>query len=468
MKRKLFWITTWTIAILLVADVVTSNYLYDMVIARGTKTFLQDNKDLEVSEETMQEFTEGDWKDWVKAQDFEEWTMTSADEIPLKGYYLSHEDAKKIAIFGHGYLGHGKQMGIYAQYYYEKLGYDIFMPDFRGHGQSGGDYYGFGWPDRLDLIDWLNKIIAEKGDDVEIVMHGLSMGASSILMAAGEDALPSQVKAIISDSAYTSVDDLFGYQMKRMYHAPRFPILPTLSMITELRAGYNLYEASALKQVEKADLPILFIAGDADTFVPAPMTKELYEAASHAELHYFSGANHGESIAMYREEYLKLVKDFLEKAVPAHGVIRKPILRITQPNQRLTSRTQTKSAYHSRHTKQLQTKKSPSHQREEENLIYTRTVSCSPYTVASPASFSYARCNFRVTAPTRPSATGTSSTRTIGITSDVELDKKSSSASAISSKLKASSTSSTPNSRQKPSTAIRTQPCKIRPSVGCV
>src|SRR5699024_12483595 len=82
----------------------------------------------------------------------------------------------------------------------------------RGHGESGGDYYGFGWHDRLDIIDWLDQLVAEN-PDAEIVLHGLSMGAATVLMASGED-LPENVRLIIADSPYTSVYDLFAYQLE--------------------------------------------------------------------------------------------------------------------------------------------------------------------------------------------------------------------------------------------------------------
>src|SRR5690606_382844 len=121
----------------------------------------------------------------------------------------------------------------YGQYYYEDLGFNIFYADSRGHGNSEGDYIGFGWHDRLDYVDWIQKIIEEKGKDTEIVLHGLSMGAATVLMTSGE-ALPENVKAVIADSPYTSVQDLFAYQMKRMYHLPSFPVLHTTSLVTKL------------------------------------------------------------------------------------------------------------------------------------------------------------------------------------------------------------------------------------------
>src|SRR5699024_9835757 len=117
-----------------------------------------------------------------------------------------------------------------------------------------GDYIGFGWDDRLDYVDWVNLAVEKLGNDTEIVLHGVSMGAATVLMASGEE-LPDNVKAIVADSPYTSVYDMFAYQMKRMYHLPAIPFLPSTSVVTKFRAGYSLIEASALEQVKEAEVP---------------------------------------------------------------------------------------------------------------------------------------------------------------------------------------------------------------------
>lgn len=316
-KRRIYQIGGIVFALLFIINIIASFYFYDLAIARNVKDFLQDNEDLEVSDEVMEVFLQGDWRDWVENQSFERWEMTSTDGLTLQGYFLrAKQPSNKVVVMAHGYLGRASDMGLYGEHYYEKLGYHLFTADARGHGDSEGDYIGFGWHDRLDYVQWINKIIDELGEDVEIVLHGLSMGAGTVLMTSGED-LPPQVKAVIADSPYTSVHDLFAYQMKRMFHLPSFPVLDTTGLVTKFKAGYSLREASALEQVQKAQVPILYFHGEADTFVPTDLTKKLYDAtASKAYLHLFADASHGEAIVLHEAAYYEYLEQFLKKYVP--------------------------------------------------------------------------------------------------------------------------------------------------------
>lgn len=301
------------VVVFLAFQIAGSFFFYELAIKRGEKEYLQKNADLEVSEESMELYLHGQWKNWVASQEFEPMSLLARDGMQLSGYYLSAPTmTNKLVILTHGYLGNAKQMGLFGQYYYDELGFNIFMADARGHGKSEGDYYGFGWPDRLDLIDWTEMLVDKLGADTEVVYHGLSMGAATVLMASGEEGLPRQVKAIVADSPYKSVYQLFAYQMNRMFHLPAFPLLDSTSLLTKIRAGYLFKEASALKEVGKTNVPILYVHGNADTFVPVAMAKELYEhTSSDAELYLVDGANHGESFAMQKDEYKNRVQDFL-------------------------------------------------------------------------------------------------------------------------------------------------------------
>lgn len=299
----------------LILLIAASYYFYDVAINRDKKDFLEYSEDLK---ENFSEAAQGSddqgliGPEWVESKDYETWTITSEDGLKLTGYYIPAEaPTDRIVILAHGYSSQGKEMGTYARFYHEVLGYHVLMPDARGHGASEGDYIGFGWPERKDYLLWINHVIEAVGQEAKIILHGISMGGATVMMVSGEE-LPEQVKATIEDCGYTSVHEELSYQLKRIYNLPSFPILHATSLLTKLKAGYGFYEASALKQVKKNKLPMLFIHGAKDTFVPTRMVYQLYEACqTPKELLVIPGAGHGLSYRVDKEAYEDKVIEFI-------------------------------------------------------------------------------------------------------------------------------------------------------------
>lgn len=238
--------------------------------------------------------------------------IESYDKLQLHSYVVS-QNSNKWAIVVHGYGGSGKLMSDKSKYFYD-MGYNVLIPDLRGHGKSEGDYIGMGWKDRLDIISWINFIIKEN-PNAEIVLHGTSMGAATVLMTSGEN-LPSNVKAIVADCAYTSAWDEFSYQLETYLKVPSSYILNVTNMVTKLKAGYSLKEASALECVKKATVPILYIHGDKDKFVPYSMMDKLYDATnSPKEKLTIEGGEHANSDLVSPFLYWLTVEDFLNQYV---------------------------------------------------------------------------------------------------------------------------------------------------------
>ena len=238
--------------------------------------------------------------------------IESYDKLQLHSYVVT-QNSNKWAIVVHGYGGSGKLMSDKSKYFYD-MGYNVLIPDLRGHCKSEGDYIGMGWKDRLDIISWINFIIKEN-PNAEIVLHGTSMGAATVLMTSGEN-LPSNVKAIVADCAYTSAWDEFSYQLETYLKVPSSYILNVTNMVTKLKAGYSLKEASALECVKKATVPILFIHGDKDKFVPYSMIDKLYDATSSPkEKLTIDGGEHANSDLVSPFLYWLTLEDFLNQYV---------------------------------------------------------------------------------------------------------------------------------------------------------
>lgn len=312
------WMLYLLVALIVVAAGVgyAGIYFYGVAIKRAPKEFLAKTPDLKIDPPPVAGASWGEGAEWVSRQTFREVELVSEEGLKMQGYYLASERAAgRTVIVAHGYSGKAKDMGATAKNYYENLGYNVLLPDARGHGKSEGDYIGFGWPERRDYLKWIGFVLQENGPDAQIVLHGVSMGGATVLMTSGEE-LPPQVKAIVADCGYTSVKAQLSYQLKRMYHLPSFPFVPVASLVTRMKAGYSFGEASALKQVRKAKVPILFIHGDADTFVPFDMMNELYEACrSPKEQLVVRGAGHGLAYDTDKSTYIRTVGEFVERYV---------------------------------------------------------------------------------------------------------------------------------------------------------
>lgn len=241
----------------------------------------------------------------------------SYDGLKLHATYFPAQEMekKKIVICFHGYTSQGLSDYIGLSDYYQKRGFAMLLPDARAHGLSEGEYIGFGCLDRKDALVWIDWAIGELGEDVEILLHGTSMGAATLLMLSGL-ALPKQVKGIVSDCGFTSPKEVFTHVLHSMYHLPAFPVIPGADVVNRRLAGYGMDECNAKREVEKATVPILFIHGSADTFVPCNMCDEIYEhCASPKRKLIVEGAAHAESYYKDMESYERELTEFIAEAM---------------------------------------------------------------------------------------------------------------------------------------------------------
>ena len=217
---------------------------------------------------------------WLREQPtLERVQICSDDGLKLVGHLLpAAGESKKIVLMSHGYRCNGlREWGLYAGFYHRR-GYQLMIPDHRAHGESEGRYIGFGWLDRKDLLCWCKALRERFGEDCEILLHGISMGAAAVLLTGSEEELPAQVKGIVADCSFTSAWEEACYRMRADYHLPPFPLLYGADLVCRLRAGYSLKQADVLGRVGRIQVPVLFLHGDADTYVPTEMGYRLYEA----------------------------------------------------------------------------------------------------------------------------------------------------------------------------------------------
>lgn len=253
-------------------------------------------------------------KKFMMAQPHEDVYQTSFDGLKLHAAYFpaikENAGRKRAVICFHGYTSKGLADFTGLTDYYFRHGYAMLHPDARAHGESEGKYIGFGCLDRKDALGWIHWVIQRCGEDVEILLHGVSMGGATVLMASGLD-LPPQVMGIVSDCSFTSPKEVFTHALRTMYHLPSFPVMQGAEILNRKLAGYGMDECNAKREVAKAKVPILFIHGSKDTFVPTKMCHEIYDCcASPKKLLIVEGASHGESYYKDTKAYEKALDEF--------------------------------------------------------------------------------------------------------------------------------------------------------------
>lgn len=241
-------------------------------------------------------------------------TITSYDGLKLQGYYYENPSKSDTYIISiHGYRGQCFQDGAIVNPFLKEDGYNFLYIDLRGHNNSEGSYIGFGIPDHKDLILWINyldKLIKGKGN---IFIHGLSMGAATSLLIVDKN-LPKSVKGVIADSGFISPIEEIKHVISSNFHIPSFPLIYFLKMVVHHKAHYYIDECSTIDTVKSSKLPICFIHGDKDNFVPTRFTYLNYEACtSPKEIHIYQGVGHALSQLNYPDEYRKMFNDFINK-----------------------------------------------------------------------------------------------------------------------------------------------------------
>ena len=251
---------------------------------------------------------------WLKQQARSEIYVRTKDGLRLRGIWLKAPiQTNKVILTLHGYRSKGESDFAAISHFYHDKGYHVLIVDHRAHGKSEGEYIGFGVLDHQDCKAWITKIIEKLGKEAQIYIHGISMGGATAIALCSEK-LPPQVKGIIADCAFTSPWEVFEHVLRTDYHLPAFPTLYIADAICRDKAGYAFDGIRNTERVEKAKLPILFIHGDRDNFVPTWMSKEMYRACtSKKKMLLVKGAGHGESYYKDTKNYQETVETFLRE-----------------------------------------------------------------------------------------------------------------------------------------------------------
>ncbi len=250
--------------------------------------------------------------------------VTAQDGTVLAGHWHECANAKRVIIAMHGWRSSWtKDFGAISDFWH-KNNCSVLYVEQRGQGQSGGDYMGFGLTERYDCLAWI-KWVNEKGNSkLPIYLCGISMGASTVLMAAGLD-LPPNVHGIMADCGYTSPHDIWKYIMENNLRLPYNGITSAIADdICKKKIQVTSKEYSCIDAMRVCKVPVLFVHGTDDHFVPVTMTYENYKACvAPKRLLIVPGAEHGMSYMVDRQGYEEAMTRFwneFDGAIkPAHA-----------------------------------------------------------------------------------------------------------------------------------------------------
>ena len=296
------------ICIFIITGFITGNFLFNLALNPRSSKSIIFNNDFD-EEKELRKIENEKWFDKNSKE-----VYIQNKKMNLHSYEITSKKESKIWVIAvHGYTDSANFMVDSAKHFLS-YGYNVLLPDLRAHGKSDGKYIGMGWLDKDDIMLWIDYLIATYGN-IKIILYGISMGAATVMMTSGEK-LPSNVRMVIEDCGYTSAWDEFKHELKYLFHMPAFPALYNANIITILKAKYSLKKASSIKQIKKSKIPILFIHGDKDNFVPFYMLDKLYNAATcKKERLVIKGAAHVESQWIDSEKYWHTVRKFIKRYI---------------------------------------------------------------------------------------------------------------------------------------------------------
>lgn len=243
-------------------------------------------------------------------------SIRSFDGLTLRGRYFEYEPGAPIELMFHGYHGTAERdmsAGIFRCF---SVGHSAFLVEQRASGYSDGHVISFGINESRDCLRWIGFLVEHFGPQVQIMLAGISMGAATVLIAAGQP-LPPNVIGVLADCGFTSARDIICHVMRKL-HLPSALLYPFVRLGARLYGGFSLEECSPVTALADCKLPIIFYHGDEDSLVPHQMSVENHTAcAAPKKLVTVPGAGHGLCFMLDREGYLQSLLSFCrENAIP--------------------------------------------------------------------------------------------------------------------------------------------------------
>lgn len=239
--------------------------------------------------------------------------ITAYDGIRLFGrFYTAEKEAKRTILLVHGFHTSALHNFSCVMRFYLENGSNLLLIDQRAHGESEGGYICFGTKERFDVLRWCQYLEERLGSDHTVILDGVSMGCTSSLLAAALPELPKNVKGVIADCGFSSAEEEFRHVIRRNFHLPPEPITWLADKFSRRFAGFGFQDVSTLTEVPKITIPVLFVHGEKDTFVPTENTQQNYNVClSPKRMVIVPEAAHGTSYLVEREKCTQEILRFI-------------------------------------------------------------------------------------------------------------------------------------------------------------
>lgn len=251
---------------------------------------------------------------WMKetwAMPHEDMSITSFDGLTLRGKYYECVPGGPVELMFHGYRGNADRDLCGGVQRCFSLGRNTLIVDQRGCGSSDGNVITFGVKESDDCHRWIDHLIQRFGPDVKIIITGISMGASTVMLAAGRE-LPKQVVGVLADCGYTSAEDIIKVVIRQMKLPPKLAY-PFVRLGAVLFAHFDPNSDSPIEAMKRCKVPVMLIHGEADDFVPCEMSRRNFDACNAPKkLWTVPGAGHGLSILVDKPGYMRELREFFD------------------------------------------------------------------------------------------------------------------------------------------------------------
>lgn len=288
-----------------------ANRVVEMAMARRAPKNMEENKKKAAGADEHIQALQGVRELAVKLEQTvgETVEIQAGDGVTLVGHYYHCENAKRVIVAMHGWRSSWARDFCGAAWFFHENECSVLYAEQRGQNASGGEYMGFGVLERHDCQAWAEYVAKRTGEALPIYLVGISMGATTVMMAAGL-ALPRQVRGIIADCGFTSPEAIWRHVLQGNMHIPYRLVAASVDRayrkIVAEGASYSCRMA-----LEQSRVPVLLIHGTDDKFVPVEMTYENYKAcAGPKHLLVVPGAEHGMSYVVDKEGYERAIREF--------------------------------------------------------------------------------------------------------------------------------------------------------------